>query len=104
MVGFDVTHAINGVQVIKKFTAQPVHTFDVILMDIRMPVMDGMEATRIIRSLDKADAKTIPIVAMSANAFEEDVQKSLESGMTDYLTKPVEAKNLYATLEKLLIK
>jgi two-component system sensor histidine kinase/response regulator len=104
MVGFDVTHAINGLQVIKKFTAQPAQTFDVILMDIRMPVMDGMEATRIIRSLDKKDAKTIPIVAMSANAFEEDVQKSLESGMNDYLTKPVEAKNLYATLEKILAK
>ena len=74
----------------------------VIFMDIRMPFMDGLEATRTIRTIRKADATRIPIVAMSANAFEEDVQKSLASGMNAHLSKPLDAELMFSTLEKLI--
>ena len=67
-----------------------------------MPVMDGLEATRIIRSMEKEDAKTIPIIALTANAFDEDVQQSLQAGLNAHLSKPVEPEALYETLEKLI--
>ena len=70
-------------------------------MDIRMPVMDGLEAATAIRSLDRADAHTIPIIALTANAFDEDVQLSLQAGMNAHLAKPVEAELLVQTLEEL---
>lgn len=70
----------------------------VILMDIRMPVMDGLEAANAIRSLDREDAKRIPIIAMTANAFAEDVQKSKAAGMNAHLAKPIEPRELYQTL------
>ncbi|MEG0648109.1 MAG: response regulator, partial [Bacteroides sp.] len=65
-----------------------------ILMDIRMPVMDGLEATRIIRRLQRTDAATVPIFALSANAFVEDIQKSLQCGMNEHLSKPVDIKEV----------
>lgn len=67
-----------------------------------MPVMDGLEATAAIRALDHPDAKDIPIIAMTANAFDEDVQRSLQAGMNAHLSKPVEPEHLYATLEGLI--
>lgn len=73
--------------------------YDIVLMDIRMPNMDGLEATRAIRALDREDAKTVPIMAVSANAFEEDVQNSLEAGMNEHLAKPVDARLLYEKIK-----
>ena len=77
--------------------------FDVILMDIRMPVMDGITATKSIRHLKKPFAQTVPIIAMSANAFDEDVEKSKEAGMNEHLSKPIEPEILYGTLNKWFI-
>jgi CheY-like chemotaxis protein len=71
-------------------------------MDVRMPEMDGLEATAAIRALDRADAQTIPIIALTANAFDEDVQRSLQAGMNAHLSKPVEPEHLYQTLEELI--
>ena len=69
-----------------------------------MPVMDGLEATRGIRALDREDAKAVPIIAMTANAFDEDVQRSLQAGMSAHLSKPVEPDRLYETLRRLAKK
>jgi CheY-like chemotaxis protein len=71
-------------------------------MDIRMPEMDGLEAAAAIRALDRPDAKRIPIIALTANAFDEDVQRSLQEGMNAHLSKPVEADHLYQTLGELI--
>ena len=71
-------------------------------MDVRMPEMDGLEATAAIRALNREDAKTIPIIAMTANAFDEDVQRSLQAGMNAHLSKPVEPERLYQSLEELI--
>jgi CheY-like chemotaxis protein len=67
-----------------------------------MPVMDGLEATTVIRGMDREDSKTIPIIALTANAFDEDVQRSLQAGLNAHLTKPVEPDALFATLESLI--
>ena len=75
---------------------------DVILMDIMMPIMDGLEATRTIRSMEREDCRTIPIVAMSANAFDDDLKKSVECGMNGHLSKPVEVDKLYRTLGEII--
>ena len=84
------------------FRDSPAGYYDAILMDVRMPEMDGLEATAAIRALDKPDAKTIPIIAMTANAFDENVQRSLQVGMNAHLSKPVEPDHLYQTLEELI--
>ena len=102
MAGFAVDTVANGVEAIQAFTKSPDGHYAAILMDIRMPLMDGLEATRIIRSIRKKDSKSVPIVAMSANAFEEDVHKSLDCGMNAHLTKPVEAAVMFETLGKLI--
>ena len=96
--------AANGEEAVKKFTEHKEQYYSAILMDIRMPVMDGIEATKNIRNLDRADAKTIPIIAMSANAFKEDIDNSIQSGMNEYLTKPIDKNILYNTLAKYIIK
>lgn len=98
----EVDHAVNGREVTEMFAAKPEGHYDAILMDIRMPEMDGLEATALIRAMDRSDAKTIPIIALTANAFDEDVQRSLQAGMNAHLTKPVEAALLYETLENLI--
>ena len=85
------------------FSGSAENYYDAILMDVRMPVMTGLEATVAIRAMDRPDAKTIPIIAMTANAFDEDVQRSLQAGMNAHLSKPVEPDHLFETLE-LLIK
>ena len=78
--------------------------YDVILMDIRMPVMDGYEATRCIRTMNRKDAKTVPIIAMTADAFADDVQKCLNAGMNSHLAKPIEPEVLYETLYKAIVE
>ena len=101
MEGITADHAENGKIAVDMFEQHPENTYNAILMDVRMPVMDGLEAARTIRGLDRPDAKTIPIIALSANAFDEDVQQSLQSGMTAHLSKPVEPDRLYEMLGKL---
>jgi CheY-like chemotaxis protein len=100
--GMNVTVAKNGKIGLETFVEKPEDYFDVILMDIRMPIMDGLEATREIRKSQKQYAKTIPIIAMSANAFEEDIEKSLLAGMNAHLAKPFEPLVLFQTLSDFL--
>ncbi|WP_366509121.1 response regulator [Ruminococcus sp.] len=95
-------HVHNGREAIDKFIASNAGYYDAILMDIRMPEMDGLEATTIIRDLDRSDAKTIPIIALTANAFDEDVQLSLQAGMNAHLSKPIDNDALFSALEALI--
>jgi CheY-like chemotaxis protein len=100
--GAIVTIAENGKIALEMFSDSSESFFDLILMDIMMPEMDGLEATRAIRSLAREDAKTIPIVAMTANAFEEDKRSALEAGMNAHLAKPINVKLLFHTLVTML--
>ena len=100
MIEVDV--AENGRIAVEKFTGQPEGFYDAILMDMRMPEMDGLEAARLIRSCERDDAETVPIIALTANAFEEDVQKSIQAGLNAHLSKPVEPEVLFETLETLI--
>ena len=100
--GAGIDHAENGKIVLEMFEKSEVGYYDAILMDVRMPEMDGLAATKAIRALDRKDAKAIPIIAMTANAFDEDVQRSLQVGMNAHLSKPVEPDRLYQTLEELI--
>ena len=86
------------------FASSEPGTYAAILMDVRMPEMDGLEATAAIRALDREDAKKIPIIAMTANAFDEDVQRSLQAGMNAHLSKPVEPDRLYQVLGELIFE
>ena len=94
--------AQNGKEAVDLFQGHEAGHYDAILMDMRMPEMDGLEATRVIRASDKADAKTIPIIALTANAFDEDVQRSMQAGLNAHLSKPVEPEILFETLESLI--
>ena len=100
--GAGIDHAENGKIVLDMFEKSEEGYYDAILMDVRMPEMDGLAATEAIRALDRPDAKKIPIIAMTANAFDEDVQRSLQVGMNAHLSKPVEPDRLYQTLEELI--
>lgn len=93
-----VETAYNGEEAVQRMKEVPEGYYDLILMDIMMPVMDGLEATGEIRKLDREDCHTIPIVAMSANAFDEDVKRSLASGMNGHLSKPVNVGKLQEML------
>ena len=97
-------HALNGKIVVDMFAKSKPGYYDAVLMDVRMPEMDGLEAAATIRALDHPDAKTIPIIAMTANAFDEDVQRSLQAGMNAHLSKPVEPEHMYRTLQELIGK
>ena len=94
--------AVNGRMALDMFRNSAESYYDAILMDVRMPEMDGLEATAAIRALERNDAKSIPIIAMTANAFDEDVQRSLQVGMNAHLSKPVEPERLYGCLEELI--
>ena len=97
-----VEHAENGRIAVEMFGEHEEGYYDVILMDMRMPEMDGLEATRRIRAMDRSDAKSIPIIALTANAFDEDVQHSMQAGLNAHLSKPVDPDVLFETLEGLL--
>ena len=99
-VGCVVTWVKNGQECVDLFEHSSLGDYDIILMDIRMPVMDGIDATKAIRSLPRRDAQTVPVIAMTANAFEEDVKACLDAGMNDHLAKPVNPQLLYDTLQK----
>ncbi len=102
MESIQADHAENGRIAVDLFAASAPGTYSAILMDMRMPEMDGLEATAAIRALDREDAKRIPIVAMTANAFDEDVQRSLQAGMNAHLSKPVESEALFRILGELI--
>ena len=100
--GLTVETAENGQIALNKFMMNAPRTYDLILMDVRMPYMDGLKAARMIRASGKSDARTIPIMAMTANAYEEDIQKSMEAGMNAPRVKPVEPSELYRAVQKAL--
>ena len=98
----EVDLAENGRIAVNLFESHEAGYYDAILMDMRMPEMDGLTATRLIRSLQRDDAKTIPIIALTANAFDEDVQQSMQAGLNAHLSKPVDPEALFETLENLI--
>ena len=100
-VGALITRAENGQQALELFKEKPAGTFDVILMDLMMPVMDGYTATRKIRELERSDAKTVPIIAMTANAFQEDAEKCIAVGMNAHLAKPLDIEKMKKTIKSI---
>lgn len=100
--GLEIDEAENGSAGIEKFRQSPVGYYDLVFMDIQMPGMDGYEASKNIRALDRADAATVPIVAMTANAFQEDVDKSLALGMNGHLAKPLDYEKIMEVLAKFI--
>ena len=100
--GAEVSKAWNGEETVELFRKSESGEFDAILMDIMMPVMNGYEATKMIRSLDREDAKVIPIIAMTANAFTEDRLRAKEAGMNEHIAKPFDAKLLVKIIHKLV--
>ena len=95
-----VTRAWNGREAVDAFAASEPGSFDVILMDVMMPVMDGLEASRTIRAMARPDAGAVPIFAMTANAFYDDIRRGREAGMNEHLTKPLEAQALLAAIAR----
>lgn len=93
-----VTAAENGQQAVDRFAASIPGSFDIILMDIMMPVLDGLDAAHAIRALDRADARTVPILAVSANAFSDDIAASREAGMNGHLSKPLDFDRVAAVI------
>lgn len=95
-----MTTAENGQAAVNIFNNSPQKDFDAVLMDVRMPVMDGLAATKSIRALPRTDAATIPIIAMTADAYDEDIWQTAEAGMNTHLTKPISQDELLQTLGK----
>ena len=100
--GVSCERTVNGQEVLERFQQAPPGCYDAVLMDVQMPVMNGYEATRAIRKLDRPDAGMIPIVAMTANAFAEDVQNAMEAGMSAHIAKPIDMAVLKDVLKKLI--
>lgn len=100
--GIEVEHMVNGQLGVEQFSASAEGYYNLVLMDIKMPVMDGLAATREIRALPRNDAKTVPIIAVTANAFDEDIEKSYNAGMNAHLSKPIEPTQLYQILSEFL--
>lgn len=100
--GAEIIVAVNGKEAVDLFASSPANTYDLILMDVQMPVCDGYEATKAIRALEHPDAATIPIIAMTANAFKEDEEKAYAVGMNGYLTKPIDIEEVCAMLTAFL--
>lgn len=101
-LGMSVTHAENGDKTLELFKNSPENTFDLILMDIIMPMNDGIITTKNIRSLERADSKTIPIIAMTANAFDENIRACVDAGMNGHISKPIDKSNLYKCIQNVL--
>ncbi len=101
MEGMTAARAENGQAAVNLFSQSAAGYFDIVLMDVRMPVMDGLTAAKTIRSLNHPDAATVPIIALTANAFDEDVQRSLQAGMNAHLSKPIDPDQLYDTIGRL---
>ena len=102
--GYEVDVAVNGREAVELLAAAPPLTYDVVLMDVQMPVLDGYGATQAIRSLEDPRLATVPIIALTANSFEEDRQEALRRGMNGHIAKPIDFKLLFATLERLLAR
>lgn len=102
--GFFVETAENGLRAMELYSKSPEGYYDAILMDIRMPLMDGLTAAVSIRHLSNSDAAYIPIIAMTANAFDEDIEKSKVAGMNAHLAKPIDPDRLYQTLYKFIFE
>lgn len=100
----EVYTATNGQEAVDMFMKFKIGFYDIILMDIMMPIMDGLEATACIRALEREDAMTVPIIAMTAKAFVDDRQKSFAAGMNEHLAKPLEAKEIIKTLVKFVVQ
>ena len=98
--GVTVMKAWNGQAAVEKFASMAPGSCDVILMDVMMPVLNGLDATKAIRAMDRPDAKTIPIFAMTANAFADDEERSREVGMNEHITKPLNIDQIVATIKK----
>ena len=98
----EVDLAENGRIAVERFEEHEPGYYDAVLMDMRMPEMDGLEATRRIRAMDREDAGRVPIIALTANAFDEDVQRSLQAGLNAHLSKPIQPEVLFETLESLI--
>ena len=98
--GADVVTANDGKAAVEAFAASQPGTFGCVLMDLMMPVMSGYEATRVIRGLDRSDAKNVPIIALSANAFEEDVAMAKDAGMNEHLAKPVDIRKMFKVMSR----
>ena len=95
-------HARNGKEAVQMFSDSEEGYYDAVLMDVRMPEMDGLTAARTIRALERPDAKTIPIIAMTANVFDEDIERSMQVGMNAHLSKPIEPEKMYETMARLI--
>ena len=104
MEGAECKSAVNGKEILEMFCNSKPGEFDLIFMDIQMPVMDGYEAARSIRACGHPDAARIPIVAMTANAFEEDVRRALEAGMNAHIAKPIGVGKLRSAVAGLKVK
>ena len=104
MEGISSERAVNGKVADEMFYQHPSSYYDAILMDLRMPVMDGLDAAKCIRAMDRPDATTIPIIALTANTSEEDVRNTMEAGMDAHLPKPVDINTLYQTLGRLIVE
>lgn len=101
--GFTIEIASNGQIAVDMLKASEPGYYQLVLMDVRMPVMNGYEATKAIRSLDNKGLASVPILAMTANAFEEDKQEAMAAGMNGHLAKPINVKVLFGTLDKILV-
>ncbi len=101
-IELEIDEAPDGTDAVEMFSKSPLNYYDAVLMDIQMPQMNGYDATRAIRQMSRADSKTVPIIAMTANAFDEDKNNVLEAGMNDHIAKPLDIPSLLATLKKYL--
>ena len=102
MNGMEVVQAVNGAEAVERFAESPAHSIDAILMDMQMPELDGCQAARAIRALDRPDAAAVPIIAVTANAFAEDIAKTTEAGMDAHISKPIDFVVLNRTLARLI--
>lgn len=100
--GASVVPAKNGQEAVNNFEDSELGTYDAIILDVMMPVMDGLTAAKTIRAMERSDAKTVPIIAMTANAFKEDAEKCLAAGMNAHLAKPLDVSTLEKTIRKLV--